>query len=205
MFLALPIAMVAVFTALAASFIAIFGGVHSHHAVSASHETSTGQASIGGPFAMTDQNGRAVDQRILNGKWSAVFFGYTYCPDVCPATLQTLAAAANKLGPAAKDFQVVFVSVDPARDTPAQLKTYLSSQAFPRQTIGLTGTPEQVARIAKAYKVYYAKSGSGSDYGMDHSAAIYLMNPKGQFDSALSESFGPDRIAQQIAEAEEHG
>jgi protein SCO1/2 len=154
---------------------------------------------------MVDQDGRAVDQRILSGRWSAVFFGYTYCPDVCPTTLQTLAAAATRLGPRGKDLQVVFVSVDPERDTPAQLKTYLSNQAFPARTIGLTGTPEQVSRIARAYRVYYARQGQGPGYSVDHSAAIFLMNPRGQFDRVLSESFGPDRIAQQIGEAESRG
>jgi protein SCO1/2 len=162
----------------------------------------SGQAAVGGPFTMVDQDGRAVDQRILNGKWSAVFFGYTYCPDVCPATLQTLAAAARKLGPKARELQVVFVSVDPQRDTPAQLKSYLSNQAFPRQAVGLTGTPAQVAAIAKAYRVYFARSGTGQDYTVDHSAAIYLMNPQGRFDTVLTETMGPDQMAQQIVKAE---
>jgi len=174
-------------------------------AASSGSVTTTGQASIGGPFAMVDQDGRPVDQRILTGKWSAVFFGYTYCPDVCPATLQTLAAAAQRLGPAAKDFQVVFVSVDPARDTPAQLKAYLSSQAFPRRTIGLTGTDQQVAQIAKAYRVYYGKSGAGPGYTVDHTAAIYLMDPQGRFSIVLAENLGPDRIAQLISDAEKRG
>lgn len=167
--------------------------------------TSSGQAQVGGPFSMVDQDGRPVDQRILTGKWSAVFFGYTSCPDVCPATLQALAAAAAKLGSRAQNFQVVFVSVDPARDTPAQLKSYLANQAFPGHTIGLTGTPAQVGGIAKAYRAYYANNGSGPGYTVDHTAAIYLMNPQGRFDRVLSESFGPERIAQQIADAERGG
>jgi protein SCO1/2 len=160
--------------------------------------------SIGGPFKMVDQTGRPVDQHILDGKWSAVFFGYTYCPDTCPATLQALGAASRKLGDP-KDFQTVFITVDPARDTPQQMKTYLESQGFPAHAIGLTGTPDQVAAVAKAYSVYYAKSGTGADYTMDHSAAVYLMDPKGRFSRPLSHDMAPDLIAQQIKQAQAAG
>src|SRR6201996_3406388 len=111
---------------------------------------SSGEALVGGPFQLVDQNGKPADQNLLKGKWSAVFFGYTYCPDVCPTTLQALAQAEAKLGDKAKNLQVVFISVDPERDTPAQMKTYLSIPAFPRNTIGLTGTAAQVAAAAKA-------------------------------------------------------
>jgi protein SCO1/2 len=162
------------------------------------------QMPIGGPFHLIDQDGRPVDQRILDGKWSAVFFGYTYCPDTCPATLQALGAASRKLGDP-KNFQVVFISVDPARDTPQQMKTYLQSQGFPAHAIGLTGTPAEVAAAAKAYSVYYAKSGTGADYTMDHSAAVYLMNPQGKFTRPLSHAMAPDLIAQQIQAAEQQG
>lgn len=162
---------------------------------------SSGTAAIGGPFRLVDQDGRAVDEGVLKGKWSAVFFGYTYCPDVCPTTLQTLGGAADKLGPSAKDFQVVLVTVDPQRDTPAKLKEYLSNQGFPKQSIGLTGTPAQVAAAEKAYKVYAAKSGAGDDYLMDHTAAIFLMNPQGRFARPLSEAMKPEGVAQQITEA----
>jgi protein SCO1/2 len=161
----------------------------------------TAQTGIGGPFHLLDQDGRPVDQHVLDGKWSAVFFGYTYCPDTCPATLQALGAASRKLGNP-KDLQVVFISVDPDRDTPKQMKTYLESQGFPAHALGLTGTPAQVAEAAKAYSVYYAKSGSGSDYTMDHSAAIYLMDPKGRFTRPLTHEMAPDLIAGQIKDAE---
>ena len=157
-----------------------------------------GNAAIGGPFQLVDQNGRVVDQRILNGKWSAVFFGYTYCPDACPTTLQELAAVQDQLGPKAKDFQVVFVSVDPARDTSAKLKDYLSTHGFPAGVVGLTGTPEQVARAAKAYRVYYARHGDGPDYLMDHSVATYLMDPGGRFVAVLAPGESPQAVAAQI-------
>jgi protein SCO1/2 len=161
-------------------------------------------SAIGGPFHLTDQNGRAVDQHVLDGKWSAVFFGYTYCPDTCPATLQALGAASRQLGAAAGSFQVVFITVDPARDTPSQMKIYLESQGFPAHVIGLTGSPAQIDQVARAYGVYYAKSGSGSDYTMDHSAAVYLMDPKGRFQRPLSHDMSPSLLVQQILAAE-HG
>jgi protein SCO1/2 len=162
---------------------------------------SYGAARIGGPFKMVDQLGRPVDQRVLLGKWSAVFFGYTYCPETCPATLSALAAAQAQLGAEAKAFQVVFVSVDPARDTPALMKLYLSAQGFPNGAVGLTGSPAQVADIAKAYGVFYAKDGQGSDYELQHTAMIYLMDPQGRFVAPLIEAQGPRAMAKQIADA----
>ena len=172
-----------------------------HQAVA---QTSDAGAAIGGPFALTDQDGRAVDQRVLAGRWSAVFFGYTNCPDTCPATLQALNAASALLSPAArKAFQVVFVSVDPARDTPAQMKLYTSAQGFPAGELkGLTGTPAQVARIADAYHVYYAKgAATGGGYPVQHSAAIYLMDPQGRFLRPLIETTPPRELARQISAA----
>ncbi len=171
-----------------------------HGAVSAS-----GDALIGGPFQLVDQNGRPADQSLLRGKWSAVFFGYTYCPDVCPTTLQTLAQAQGQLGAKAANLQVVFVSVDPARDTPAQIKTYLSTPAFPKGTIGLTGAETQVAAAAKAYRVYYQKAGQGEGYAVNHSSIIYLMNPEGKFDRPITETQTPAAISGQIAEAMQAG
>ena len=150
-------------------------------------------SAIGGPFHLIDQNGAAVDERILNGKWTAVFFGYTYCPDVCPTTLATLAQAIERLGPGAKTFQVVFISVDPGRDTPAQLKAYLSSPAFPKGVIGLTGSPAQVAAAARAYRVYYRKAGDGPGYSVDHTSIVYLMDPKGRFSRPIAFGLPPDR------------
>jgi protein SCO1/2 len=163
--------------------------------------TSSGEALVGGPFQLVDQNGRPTDQTVLKGKWSAVFFGYTYCPDVCPTTMQALAGAEDKLGDKAKNLQVVFISIDPERDTPAQLKTYLSTPAFPKGAIGLTGTAAQVAATAKAYRVYYQKEGQGEGYSMAHSSIVYLMNPEGKFVTALTESQTPSEVATQIGDA----
>jgi protein SCO1/2 len=157
---------------------------------------------VGGPFKLVDQDGRARDESLLRGKWSAVFFGYTFCPDVCPTTLQTLGEAQDRLGPKAANFQVVFISVDPQRDTPGQLKLYLANQAFPKRTIGLTGTDAQVAAVAKAYHAFYQKAGAGPDYEVQHSSAVYLMDPNGRFSGrVLAFGLTPDDMARQISDA----
>jgi len=160
--------------------------------------TATGQPAVGGPFALVNQDGQAVDQTMLDGKWSLVFFGFTYCPDYCPTTLTSLEATRQQLGSAADNLQIVFISVDPERDTPQALKDYLSSDGFPPGVIGLTGTPQQVADAAKAYRAFYQKVGEGEDYTMNHSLTVYLMGPDGKFRSALAHDLGPERSAQLI-------
>lgn len=158
-------------------------------------------SAIGGPFRLVDQNGNARDQRLLRGKWTALYFGYTFCPDVCPTTLTALGQAQKALGGAARKIQFVFVTVDPARDTPGQLKTYLSSPAFPAGTIGLTGSPAAIAQIAQAYHVYYRKVGTGPNYSMDHTSVVYLMRPDGRFAAPLDTTVPPPQIAAQITQA----
>jgi protein SCO1/2 len=155
-------------------------------------------AVVGGPFQLVDQSGRKVDQSVLKGKWSAVFFGYTYCPDACPTTLFALGQAEKLLGPDAARFQTVFISVDPSRDTPAKLAQYLSTDAYPKHALGLTGTPDEVGRAAKAYKVYYQKAGEGADYAVNHSSITYLMNPSGGFACVIPYGEDPKQIAAQV-------
>ena len=166
---------------------------------------STGQADVGGPFQLVDHNGRPVDESMLEGKWSLVFFGFTYCPDFCPTTLAALEATKQRLGDKAKDLQIVFISVDPARDTPQALKDYLSSDGFPEGVIGLTGTPAQVRAAADAYRAYYQKVGEGEGYTMNHSLTVYLMGPDGQFRTAVAEELGPERSAAIIERAMARG
>ena len=168
-------------------------------------ETGTGQPTVGGPFTLTNQNGQVVDQSILKDKWTLVFFGFTYCPDYCPTTLGVLNAVQERMGDKAKDLQIVFVSIDPERDTPKLLKDYLSSDGFPDGVIGLTGTPEQTAQVAKAYRAFYQKVGEGEGYTMNHSLTVYLMGPDGQFRSAVAHDLGPDKTAKLIENAMERG
>ncbi len=152
-------------------------------------------ASIGGPFHLIDQDGRAFSDADLRGKWHLVFFGYTHCPDVCPTTLNEIALALDKLGKHARDdVGVVFVSVDPERDTPAVLKSYV--QSFDAPITALSGSAAAVAEAAKVYHVYYAKHPRpDGGYDMDHSAVVYVMDPRGRFTA----TFTPDTTADAIA------
>jgi protein SCO1/2 len=170
-----------------------------------SRVVSTGQPDVGGPFQLVDQTGQAFTEAQLEGRWSLVFFGFTYCPDYCPTTLTALKATLDRLGPAGDDIQVVLVSVDPARDTPQALDDYLSNPAFPEGTVGLTGTEQQVAEAARVYRAVYEKVGEGEYYTMNHTLTIYLMGPDGRFRSALSHDLGPDRMADVIRRAMARG
>jgi len=156
---------------------------------------------VGGPFQLVSQDGKPVDQTVLKGKWSVVFFGFTYCPDVCPATMQAVRSAVDSLGPKGKDVQIVFVSVDPGRDKPAVLRDWLDAQSLPAGTLGLTGTPEQVAAAARAYRVVYEIKGDGPDYQVNHSTAAYLMDPRGRFARVLAYGLTPEQMADQIRKA----
>ena len=167
--------------------------------------SSTGQPDVGGPFQLMNQDGQAVDQTLLNGKWTLVFFGFTYCPDYCPTTLGMLEATKAALGDRADDVQIVFISVDPERDTPQALKDYLSSDGFPEGVIGLTGTQDQVRAAADAYRALYEKVGEGEAYTMNHSLTIYLMGPDGRFRSALGHDLGPANAARIIEQAMARG
>ena len=116
---------------------------------------SIGKATVGGPFTLTDHTGRRVTDKDFRGQHLLVFFGFTYCPDVCPSGLQVMTAALEELGPKAEKITPIFISVDPERDTPEQLALYVSS--FHPRLVGLTGTPEEIQQVAKAYRVYYKK------------------------------------------------
>lgn len=168
-------------------------------------DAATGQPLVGGPFTLTNQDGQVVTEKILEGKWSLVFFGFTYCPDYCPTTLGVLNAVQERMGDKARDLQILFVSIDPERDTPQMLKDYLSSDGFPDGVIGLTGTPEQVAQAAKAYRAFYQKVGEGEGYTMNHGLTVYLMGPDGRFRSAVAHDLGPSRTATLIENAMEKG
>jgi len=142
-------------------------------------------AAIGGPFKLTDQNGREVTDQQLKGKPFLVFFGFTHCPDVCPTTLFEVSEILRALGSDADRTGALFITVDPERDTPAAMKDYLSS--FDPHLIGLTGDPAAVAAVAKAYRVYFKKVPlEQGGYTMDHTAIVYLMDKEGRFVSPFS-------------------
>src|SRR5438552_4248212 len=180
-----------------AALLVVAAGVLLGLAVRESPKGAAGTAlanAIGGPFRLIDQNGKPVSDADLKGKWQLVFFGYTHCPDACPTALNEIALALDRLGAKRDAVEVVFITVDPERDTPEVLKSYVAS--FDAPIIALTGAPEAVAQAAKAYRVYYAKHPRpDGEYDLDHSAVIYLMNPEGRFTA----SFTPDSTAEAIA------
>jgi protein SCO1/2 len=152
--------------------------------------------SIGGPFTLQDGSGKPVTDRDFRGKYMLVYFGYTFCPDVCPTTLNAVAEAMDKLGPAAARIQPLFITVDPKRDTPAVVKQYAA--AFGPKIEGLTGSAEEIAKAAKEYRVYYAEHRTGpgpDDYSMDHSSVLYLMGPDGAFVAPVRADQSGDEIA----------
>jgi protein SCO1/2 len=152
------------------------------------------QSSVGGPFQLVDQNGQTTADRDLLGHPFLVFFGFTHCPDVCPTTLFEVSEALNQLGPDADRVGALFVTVDPERDTPAMLKDYLSS--FNPRLRGLTGDPAAITATLKAYRVYAKKVPlEGSNYTMDHTAIVYLMDKDGRFVAPFNLKRKSDELA----------
>jgi protein SCO1/2 len=142
-------------------------------------QRSASKVPIGGPFRLTSHEGKTFTDEDLKGKPFAVFFGFTHCPEVCPTTLYDLTQDLAALGKDADKMRVAFITVDPAQDTPELMKTYLGS--FDPRIVGLTGTEEEIAAVAKAYKIYYRKVPTESGYTMDHTATILLMDSRGEF------------------------
>ena len=145
---------------------------------------TTGTALIGGPFTLVDQNGKTVTDRDFRGKYMLIFFGFTHCPDICPAELQVMSAALDALGSKADEVVPVFVTLDPERDTSEVVGTYVKN--FGKNFVGLTGSPSAIANAAKDYRVTYSKfEYNGRDvnyrYSIDHSAIVYLMDKDGQY------------------------
>jgi cytochrome oxidase Cu insertion factor (SCO1/SenC/PrrC family) len=160
---------------------------------------------FGGAFSLTDQNGKRRTDKDFRGKYMLIFFGYTYCPDVCPTSLAVQAEALDKLGPQASRIVPIFITVDPKRDTPEKLKSYLSAfDAKPPSArsnfVGLTGTEEEIAKVAKAYSVVYQAHLDGFridgvGYSIDHTSDTYLMSPEGKFVAYYSLGILPDELA----------
>lgn len=155
---------------------------------------------IGGPFTMTDHTGQPVTEKMLEGRYSLIYFGYTFCPDVCPTELQDMSVALDLAGEAGEKVLPVFVTIDPARDGQQQMADYVA--AFHPRMVGLRGTEEQTAAIAKAYRVYYAPVNQDDDYYlMDHSNFIFFMDPDGKNIAIFNGDTSPQTIADGIREA----
>lgn len=166
--------------------------------------TSRGEALIGGPFELVDQFGQARSDADFLGDYMLIYFGYTYCPDICPASLAIMTQAIDQLEESDKDkagrITPVFITVDPERDKVENIKQY--AEHFHPDMVAMTGTPEQIASAAKAYRVYYAKAedDSSSDYLMDHSSIFYLMGPDGKYVKHFTHNDDSNTIATALAE-----
>lgn len=154
---------------------------------------------IGGPFHLTDHTGRAVTEASFRGRLMLIFFGFTHCPDICPTELQVIAEVLDRLGPQADRLVPLFITVDPDRDTPEALARYV--ELFDPRIVGLTGTAEQIAAVARAFRVYYAKvhPPDATTYTMDHSAFLYLMDAEGRLVALFRPGTGAAEIAAAIA------
>ena len=151
---------------------------------------------VGGPFELIDQTGRVRTERDFRGRLLLVYFGFTFCPDVCPTDLQAIGLALDKLGGDADSVQPLFITVDPERDTPRVLKAYAAN--FSPRLVALSGSAEEIAAVAKAYRIYYKKVGEGADYSMDHTGLIYLMGPDGRYLAHFSPEATADDIVKDL-------
>jgi cytochrome oxidase Cu insertion factor (SCO1/SenC/PrrC family) len=157
-------------------------------------------AAIGGPFTLTDQQGRTVHDSDFRGKLMLIYFGYTFCPDVCPTTLNRVVQAYRGLSPEQQaQIAPIFITVDPERDTVEQMAQYAPS--FSPALVALTGSPEQIAAVSKSFRVYARKSGSGPNYGVDHSSILYLMGKDGRFLRHFDGNASAEEIAAGLKQA----
>ena len=163
---------------------------------------SSGTALVGGPFSLVGADGKPVTDRDFRGRYMLIFFGFTHCPDICPAELQVIAQALEQLGDKAKNVVPIFITLDPERDTPEAMGNYLKS--FGPNFVGLTGSPEAIAAAAKAYRVAYSKvenKESAGDYSVDHSALVYLMDREGRYMTHFSYGLSADQMAEKLGKS----
>jgi protein SCO1/2 len=181
---------------------AMAGGVIWHEADNVpglGRTVTTGTVDVGGPFTLTDQDGKKRSLSDFRGRYVLIYFGYSFCPDVCPTTLGVMAQALDQMGVEAKRIVPVFITIDPERDTPDVLKKYMA--AFGPNFVGLTGSVGEIAAVEKQYRVYAKKSPiQGGGYGMDHSSVMYLMGPDGRLVSFYDELIPPKDLVKALKE-----
>lgn len=161
-----------------------------------------GVASIGGPFSLVDHKGQPKTDKDFRGRYMLIYFGYTYCPDVCPTALQSMTQALDRLDPATqKKIIPVFITIDPERDTVKQLNAYVDN--FHPSMVGLTGTPEEITKTARVFRVYFGRAKGveeeSTDYLMDHSSIVFLMNPDGEYVTHFTHATPPEKMAERLA------
>jgi cytochrome oxidase Cu insertion factor (SCO1/SenC/PrrC family) len=158
---------------------------------------TSGKVEVGGPYTLTDQNGKAVSSADFHGKYQLIYFGYSFCPDVCPTTLGVISQALDKMGVDQNRIVPVFITIDPDRDTPSVLKNYMA--AFGPRFVGLTGSQAQITAVEKEYRVYAKKQPlAAGGYGMDHSSVIYLMGADGRLVTFYDELISPDQLEKDL-------
>jgi protein SCO1 len=172
--------------------------LHQRHLPPAAESVNAIRQDIGGHFALVDSGGRPVSDLDFRGKWLLIYFGYTRCPGACPTTLATMADTLTRLGALGDKVRLLFVTVDPERDTPQALAAY--TKAIDAKIEGLTGTPEQISAAAKAYHVDYAKRQVGDDYYMDHSTIIHVVKPDGSYAKFFFDTASALEMAQSLRE-----
>jgi len=186
-------------------FLALSGGILWHQSgqlPGLGKVVTTGVADVGGPFHLTDQTGKTVTDQSFRGRYMLIYFGYSFCPDVCPTTLGVMAEALQKLGAEGQRIVPIFITIDPERDTPKVLTDYM--KAFGPQFVGLTGDAAAIKDVEKKYRVYAVKrpldpsKGLKGGYGMDHSSVIYLMGPNGKLVTFYDEAISPDDLAKDL-------
>lgn len=165
--------------------------------------TTIDAAAIGGPFTLVNHEGIAVTEKTYQGKPQLIYFGFSFCPDVCPTSLQRMGAATDLLGDKANDIYPIFITIDPERDTVESLKPYLSANGFPKNLIGLTGTQSQIDEATAAFRVYKKRVDdpiSAAGYTMDHTDIIYLMDKNGLFVEVFTSRNSPADIAKRVTQ-----
>jgi protein SCO1 len=163
-------------------------------------ESGTNSVTFGGPFTLTASDGSTKTDESFRGRWMLVYFGYTHCPNICPMTLSAISRALDTLGPLGANVQPVYITIDPERDTPEQMGEY--TRAFDSRIVGLTGTPQAIALVAKKYRVFYEKVAGQTrdDYSMMHSSYIYVMDPNGRYVTLITQSEDPAAIVERMRE-----
>lgn len=165
--------------------------------------SSRAYAEIGGPFSLIDHKGFAVTQDDYTSNYSLVYFGFTYCPDVCPLSLVKIRQALDLLPESITKPQTLLISIDPERDTPELMKTYIENESFPDDLVGLTGSLDQVTAAANAFKAYFSKfedDTSSADYSVDHSTITYLMDRNWQLKTYFTAQETPENMAHCLAD-----
>lgn len=163
------------------------------------NELMSGKGDIGGPFSLTDQNGKLRSLSEFNGKITLIYFGYMFCPDVCPTDLANLSQLLKRLGPLSNKVQVIFITLDPVRDTQELMRNYVNH--FDKRILGLRGTETQTKEIATKYKTFYEKvKTKGNQYLIDHTAFIYIMDQKEKYHAFFPPGTSPDRMEIMIRE-----